>query len=545
MKKIGKAARKTLLFAVILALALCAGCSGNPPESSGDAQPPAAAETSPSTTEAKQPAQVNPLDAAFASGETIRLVPADLPGSPGEDYMPVGVSPDGETVIWRNGEGFAVTRNGETRPVVFNAERGAGDPYQMEKKISLLLKSLPSWEGFSWSADGRYVALSEFPSAKKAKSLDPAVLDTATGEIYLAKAYNMPQNKNDAGLVFLTRIDRAGRWLYYLAVEREADENRLCFCRCPVEGGEREVLCDTAARNGAYETSDYSALYETRDGSWILNGITGFDKESYEQYALIRFSPSGDGWIQEVIPTGIPAFGTVAGSVSCFSQSGYGLFCLLNASGSMSNIINNSTSAESVSAVLASSANAYFFNRISLLRVLPGAEAKHDVWGLVRTGDGTDMELVSSDDLLWLVKKQYGKIDPGEEAAFMIWLSEHYDGLEDLYNQYFSEEARNKNMREETFVSIPLACMSPDGRYALMNTGSNTLGYKLYMLSLETMQILPVETSEGLAGMDLTISAFGAKFMPGIVWSEDGTLLVQNSDTHLTGAYRLETGPAR
>ena len=545
MEKTAITARNILLFAVILALALCAGCSGNPSESSGAAQSPAATEPVPSSAEAIPSAQVNPLDAAFSAGETIRLAPADLSGSPGEDYMPVGISPDGETVLWRNKEGLAVTRNSEMLPVVFNAERGAGDPYQVAKFISSLLKGMPYWEGFSWSADGRYVALSAMETADRNISFGTAVLDTSSGETYLTKAYNKDLQEDSSGLVYLTRIDRAGHYLYYLVSEHEKDENRLRFCRCPVEGGDREILCDMSSKDRAFVFDAHSALYEAQDGNWVLNGITGLGRESYEQYALIRFSPSGDGWTWEVIPTGVPAFGEAVGSVSCFSQSGYGLFCLLNTRGNAQNMINNSTSSEESAALLRASVRPAFFNRIGLLRILPGPEVQHDVWSLVRTDDGNGRQLVPADDLLWMIKKQYNEIDPSEEAASIIWLAEHYDSLEDLYNRYFSEEARNKDARGEEVVIIRLACMSPDGRYALINAGSREFGFELYMLSLDTMQILPVEAPEGIPGMELTISPFAQEFKPCIVWNEDGTLLIQNSDTRRTAAYRLEIGSAQ
>ncbi len=537
MKKIEIIARKALWIVVILALALalCTGCSGNSSESSGDAQPPASAEEA-------RAAQVNPLDAAFDSGKTVRLIPKELPAGPGEDYMPVGISPDGGTVLWRNKEGMAVSRNGETRPVVFNAERGAGDPYHQGERISLMLKRLPFWEGFSWSADGRYVALSalEASNGNHPFPFSPAVLDTAAGEFFLAKAYNPELREDNAGIVYLNRIDRAGRYLYYLVREWEGDDSHLRFCRCPVEGGDREVLCDMVFDNMAYLVAAYSALYEAQDGSWILNGFTTNESHSYDQYALIHFSPSGKQWTQKVIPTGVPNFGQAIGSISCFAQSGYGLFCLIKNSS-----IPDDFSVISEEAVLQATATPVFFNRINLMRILPGMEARHDVWCMVKTADGSGETLIPSDDILWAYKIQFGIIAPEEEPAAAVWLSENDNDGEDLFRKFYPDEIRETDMRGEGVCNIMLTCMSPDGRYALLNAGSGAAGYKLYLVRLDTMQLLPVEAPEGIAGYTLTYSAFGREFMPGIVWNEDGTLLIQNSDTRLTSAYQLETGPAQ
>ena len=533
MKKIGKSIRKALLAAIILSLVLCAGCTGNPPEPAGDTQPPAA-------EEAAQAAPVNPLDAAFAAGETIRLVPADLPGSPGENDMPVGISPDGKTVLWRNNNGLTVTRGGETHPVIFDPERGAGDPYGAAEGIHFLLMQMPYWEGISWSADGRYAALSALELASSGRYPGPVVLDTDTGEVFLAKAYNLSRSGENAGIVFLTRIDRAGRYLYYLAEEFEEDGAYIRFCRCPVEGGEREILCDTPIADRAFEPGGFSALYETADGSWFLNGITGTDSsgEDYRQHALVRFSPAGDTWTREIIPLGIPQSGQSCGSVSCFAQSGYGLFDLHS-----SNVQSMAATSSFASADLSkASIPPYFMKRIGLLRILPGGEAQHDVWGLVKTADGSGVELIPSYDLLWAIKVQSGKIAPDENAEALIWLTTHYNEGEDLLDKYYPQEMRERDLRDEGVVSIQLTCMSPDGRYALMNAGSGQSGDRLYMLSLETMEIRPVEAPEGLVGISLSHSPFGATFKPGIVWNEDGTLLIHASDTGRTAAYRLETG---
>ena len=76
----------TLLVALTLVLALCAGCSKSP-KTAGKQDA-----SSPSAAQAGRNAE---LDAAFAAGGPIRLVPAELSGSPGEDWTAISRSVDG------------------------------------------------------------------------------------------------------------------------------------------------------------------------------------------------------------------------------------------------------------------------------------------------------------------------------------------------------------------------------------------------------------------------------------------------------------------
>ena len=96
------------------------------------------------------------LDAAFAAGEPVRLVPVEPDGCPGAGWMPISLSPDGRTVLWRNQNERTLTADGTETQVVFNAGKGAGDPYGKSKMLVRALTALPPLEGLSWSDDGRF-----------------------------------------------------------------------------------------------------------------------------------------------------------------------------------------------------------------------------------------------------------------------------------------------------------------------------------------------------------------------------------------------------
>ena len=137
-----------LFTVLLLMLTLWAGC-------------PVLAETAPGRNAE--------LDAAFAAGEPVRLVPVEPDGCPGAGWMPISLSPDGRTVLWRNQNvrtltadgtelrpALILTRDGTETQVVFNAGKGAGDPYGKSKMLVRALTALPPLEGLSWSDDGRF-----------------------------------------------------------------------------------------------------------------------------------------------------------------------------------------------------------------------------------------------------------------------------------------------------------------------------------------------------------------------------------------------------
>ena len=88
-----------------------------------------------------------------ASAETWTIAPIETP-----EGEPIGISPDGSTMLFRSGEGFLVKRNGELKPIVPNYERGVEDTYgNFEKCVSSTsFFALLDETGVTWSPDGPY-----------------------------------------------------------------------------------------------------------------------------------------------------------------------------------------------------------------------------------------------------------------------------------------------------------------------------------------------------------------------------------------------------
>ena len=74
-------------------------------------------------------------------------------------------------------------------------------------------------------------------------------------------------------------------------------------------------------------------------------------------------------------------------------------------------------------------------------------------------------------------------------------------------------------------------CLSPDGRYALMDVRFRDWErgtHRLYLLDVETMDVRPVEAPEGTAGDLLIANSVVADrhFPQGMIWNPDGTILI-------------------
>ena len=556
------------LFALLITLSLltlCAGCS-KPAETAkpAPANPSAAADagSSPGTDSGSTARPVSgrnaALDAAFASGEAFRLEPVDLPsGNLDENRMAVGLSPDGQTVIWRTWtkeEGkapeysLALTRNGETIPVRFTADRGAGDPYGKEAFFtSYTYQELPGLEGFSWSADGRYIAVSHVEYAvERLESPGVAVIDAATGELYLAASYldgrEAIRDGSYTGEVITSRIDRNGQYCWFLAFFPDGSGDRsYCFCRCPVGGGAPEILYEMKRDNNQpFDVTYSSALTEMADGSWLLAGINGSQSGTngkYVRHALIRFSPAGDAWTMTVTPVGIPYANWRTHRFFTSAASGYSVACLLSSSANQQASLAQTSSAASVELAKASVSLA-LFGYVNMLRISPGETLQRDVWCLRGTGEADDpVKAEPSETALLSYKMMRYDLTDDDAESLLKWGPEIDAGTRLPKGYDANLEARAGSGRWR----IGSLCLSPDGYYTLA-VASNDRSQALWLISMETMEVRKVDSPESLnlwgIGTSMTIHAY----YPQMIWNEDGTLLILNASTSQTEAFRLAYG---
>lgn len=149
---------------------------------------------------------------------------------------------------------------------------------------------------------------------------------------------------------------------------------------------------------------------------------------------------------------------------------------------------------------------------VGLARIRPGEEP--EVWYMRRTGD-------TPGDV---------KMERGE--AYLAYFRAMLSGQEgaEIPAEFDTEEEAARPV-----PSIYNACISPDGKYALVYarfTGvPDGTGDRLYMLRLGTMEARPVEVPDGKLGLKLAAgSSFGRRYEPCIVWHPDGTVVMLTED---------------
>ncbi len=485
------------------------------------------------------------LDQIFSRNGVIRLEETVLdPGELSNPLCPLDLSPDGKTVLWRcldsNGrETLALVReDGTAIPVYFNPYRGIGDPFEKEEFITAHLSfyQFPGWGGLSWSQDGRYITFSFTNGARKDRSVDVPVLDTATSEVYLADSYSNNPSEDDNGIVIASQISRDGDSIFYLVEYTTGGQKNLQFCRCTIQGVSIQVLYDVSYDEQVpFDVGSHPILTEAADGSWLLVGYNGeiIHNPRARSLALVQFIPSEDGWSLKTHSLHIPrVFNNTYAPWS--AESGYGLLCITDSSASTMMPIDQSDLRQ----VFIRDA----LGCVNLVRVLPGEDFSSDVWCMMETPDGAQM--LPADDYLWSLKLISQVYDDSEEEEIQRRISEitertgkaPEDPLDLLPEGYSIDTYQNNTLNRLTVTCIS---QSPDGYYALINAGIGNV-YNLYLVNLETMQVRLVESPEGIGGSALSVSSSAPFYAPGIVWNEDGTILIKdNNNKQLVRTFRL------
>ena len=227
------------------------------------------------------------LDKLFADSEAIRLEEIELnPGELSGPICAIDLSPDGKTVLWRyqdndGNKGVAVVHeDGTAIPVHFNPSMGIGDPFGKEKTINGIFtkNTFPALEGLSWSPDGRYITFTYPRGIVQLYSADVPVLDTATGDVYFADSYARKASEDGFGIVTASQFSRDGNSIYYLLVYTTEGQTRYQFCRCTLQGDDKQVLYDVPQDDQIpFEIGAYSTLTEAADGSWLSAGKIVYD----------------------------------------------------------------------------------------------------------------------------------------------------------------------------------------------------------------------------------------------------------------------------
>ena len=431
-------------------------------------------------------------------------------------------TPPGEPVtVERTVYHFCLIRDGKIVPVRENAERGNGDPYGNMETVTSHISVYHYPGDISWSADGRYFTFSDVQRTvtNYAWMLNYVlVADTAEGELYMADSY-VKRNTlvENNGVVYLSRMSRDGAYIYYLVRRNMDDGIWFCFCRCRPDGRDREILCRTESdgRNMAYRPVTVSDLIENPDGSWTLFGTDEPLSYSSREHNLVMvsFVPSGDTWTADVRSTGVTGRMTPV-DYAYSPDSGYGLILLFY---SETMPLYRTDSPDSADGGMGT-VGRRIGEHIRIIRIRPDPEKPFDVWYLHRTGEQPeDVEILSGKASLEYLQARIAGENPEKPAELA-------GSEEGRYEPYF-----------RTYPIIYGACVSPDGRYALVKVlqadwsgESQDRILQYYLLDLETMALVPVEAPGAVAGKEDT-SSYSAKTTRNrsdMVWNPDGTIFI-------------------
>ena len=489
--------KKLLVSLLLLMLCLLCGCGS---QETKDAVAPA--QDAPAAAPAQE--EKSPLQAAFEEGKTFELVQAELPDPGAENVrMPVGISPDGRSVIWADYQSLYLTRDGADVPVKAAPDRGAGDPYEnLEKNLSRM-GMMFGQEGVCWSPDGRYALLTGKRAAlKNYQTIGLMVLDTENGEAFHALALSENIVTAEGGRLYEAKFDRTGRYVYFTGIVNSLSQGEIGLYRCDMATYETQRICGIPGLTGA------PGLYETSDGRWLVLGATGPEYGDREAvYAC------GDGGAAQPSVRAFKAGTWSTISMLYSARTGYGLMIGL--------MIDSPTATTAGAAVSRDSMRIFaVLETMNIGRITPDGPDTEHYW---RFADGGgEMKNV--------------RLEPVDEKIVSI-LNRMANG-----GEYTEEEKEALQAYGEELLNAPplhstCGCLSPDGRYALINLGNREL-CRFFLVDVETLEIRPVDAPEGLATLTFN-TPLTAKFPPGMVWNGDGTLLIYDSNTKLPGAFRL------
>ena len=206
---------------------------------------------------------------------------------------PVSISPAGNSAILSHGNGMAgiAVYDGEARFIYPSETRGVPDE---NKKLDTIfngrgLSTLIGSEGLVWSPDGRYCVGLNFTLTVVMMNflVDPIIIDTTTGEAFLAETFGAKPMQGNAGAVVSACFSEDSRYLYYIVVGKIGEE-RFSFRRYDLETGEVEPLFATSMFD-LY----YPHLCQTADNSFL---VLQDAKRSDESMGLITLTEKKGSW---------------------------------------------------------------------------------------------------------------------------------------------------------------------------------------------------------------------------------------------------------
>ena len=209
----------------------------------------------------------------------------------------VSVSPSGKSAILSDGDYLYTWNDGKANPVRQNPDRGAADTNGNLQR--LMSRPYSGMLGFgdgeiSWSPDGKYAAITNCRSVIINMMLyyDPLLIDTETGDVFLAATYGRSLSKGMAGAPTAACFSRDGKYVYYM-IYGNAGGNRTSLLQYDIALNKAEIVCSVSNRDY------YPSLCELQDGSLMILQDTDVNyTKTNERTGIARYKLTGAGWMR-------------------------------------------------------------------------------------------------------------------------------------------------------------------------------------------------------------------------------------------------------
>lgn len=442
-----------------------------------------------------------------------------------EQFTPISISPDGQTILLtRMGDGLFAMIGKEIRYLYINPMRGAENTYGKLAKYQDRIEKgyFPGEEGVIWSPDSRYAVMPHYQRSLiyADMTVDPIIIDTWTGEIFLAASYPIKLVKG-GGSMLQARFDQTGRYLYY-GLMGGGYEYRNSIMRYDLETGENQ-LCYTGG-----EFFGFPALWELPDGCLMnlsdvrnladANGLNVYEQigETWENNSR-SFTLRIEYWYPRELAYSI--------------RSGYALVAG-----------NNRPKDE----------NQTNFTLLSRIRTEMDFEGMDTYWYIENLDSPAasavtfpiPMGHADLNALIWEKllenhsQEELEALDESERAA----LAEQE--LTELGNAWTAQTEDVQELmaaaQQKLYAQVLRMALSPDGYYALLYCiqGQDAA---LLLMNLETMALCRVEAPREKPGIYAFGSGTNTEFNPCIAWQADGRLLIRMEDAGVR-VYSIQQG---
>lgn len=179
--------------------------------------------------------------------------------------IPISISHTGDSAIVLAGHLLLALREDGARIICPSTTRSVADEYGKLAARTKNPLNMLSADEVKWSPDGRYAMITDWYRSVNAKQMlvDPAVIDTTTGEIVLLATYPRSNVWEGRTGVISASFSQDGKYLYYMLYSNQL-EHIAGLMRVDLATGETALCAEIISG-----TPDHADLLELANGSMM------------------------------------------------------------------------------------------------------------------------------------------------------------------------------------------------------------------------------------------------------------------------------------